>query len=628
MRKNPSQTRMKDRLRRGSLRVLATTDLHMNLRGYDYLSDQPNPTIGLTRIATLVKQARAEARANGTTCLLVDNGDGLQGTPLENLAHHDHDQPHPLMRAFGMLNYDAIGLGNHDFNFGLDALRQTLETAPCPVVCSNLECQAGAIALPTRPTVLLHRTIQCDDGVDRPLRIGILSLVPPQTVTWDSHLLTGNIRVRPFLESARDAVADLKAKRADVIVALAHTGFGAMEALKDQENALHPLTKLEGLDAIVGGHTHLPYPLSEANTGADAGCPTVLPGAAGSHLGVVDLELLWFETGGWRVGQSTAALRAVATIGGAPSYAAETPEDAKLVELLQPLHDKVRQRIAEPLGHTDVALHSYFSLFSTNHGSALVAAAQTDAVRRLLNGQPEAELPILSAVAPGKSGGRSGPLNFTEIWEGPLRLRDVASLHAYPDLLRAVLVDGRTLIEWLEMSASVFNQILPGSHNMPLQNDDRPGHNFDVLFGLDYRIDLSAPARFTACGQVVAPENRRIRDLTWRGQPVEQEQKFIVATNSYRVSGGGSFKALETAIQLAIKPIQISDLVRNYITERPKIARGDLLPNPWRFTHLPQTTVLLQTGPGAQRYLQDMVDQDVRMLEINKDGFLELELSL
>ena len=109
------------------MRLLGVTDLHANLYPYDYYRDCPDDSVGLARAASLVAQARSEA----PNCLLFDNGDILQGTPLGDLAAEaiagDPSASHPVIAAMNTLDYTAATLGNHDFNYGLEALERSEE---------------------------------------------------------------------------------------------------------------------------------------------------------------------------------------------------------------------------------------------------------------------------------------------------------------------------------------------------------------------------------------------------------------------------------------------------------------------------------------------------------------------
>lgn len=620
---------------RAHLQILATSDLHMHLMGYDYYGDQADSSVGLTHTAILIRTARAQAAERGALTLLFDNGDALQGAPMGDLATEASDRPHPLMRAFDHLGYDAIGLGNHDFNFGLETLGAVLAQASCPVVCSNLRRIDPDVVPQIVPYVVLDRSVQLD-GRQVPLRIGVLSFLPPQTVIWDAHLLQGRIAVDDIVASAQHWLPRLQRDGCDVVVALAHSGLSGGPACTGMENAVLPLAALGGIDAIIAGHTHLHLPSpshigldpDSAETGAVHGTPVAMPGTAGSHLGLIGLDLQANPQGRWRVVGFDCALRAIPGCPKAGGAAPPVPEDQTLCDLLAADHAATRVRMGQPVGQSAQALHSYFALFAPDRSLAVVAAAQAAALRLALVGTEAAGLPMLSATAPGKYGARSGPLNYTDVPAGRISERHVIDLYVFPNELCAVVISGQQVLDWLEMSASQFHQIDPGSCGQALINVKFPGHNFDVLHGLTWQIDLSVPARFYPEGTQRKGDNHRISDLCHDGQPVRGDQRFVVALNNYRANGGGGFAALKGAAPLPIIPVKITDILRDYLAGRlPPDPLADASP-PWGFVAMPGTSVSALTGPGAVAHLDDLQGRDVQVCGPDADGFLRLAIPL
>lgn len=617
---------------RARLRLLATTDLHMHLAGFDYHADRPDPAGGLTRVATLIRAARQEAREQGAAVLLFDNGDGLQGSPAGETAAARPQAPHPLMQAFGLLGYDAIGLGNHDFDFGLDALAAALADAPCPVVCSNLDPKGSPAQTCVAPVALLEVGV----GAPRPLSVGVLSLLPPQTVDWDRPLLEDRIAVGDMLEAARRRVRQLREMGADLIVALAHGGLGPARAVAGMENPVIPLAAIDGVDAIVGGHTHLPFPGPEHpgagpdlaavdfRAGSVHGKPVVMPGAGGSHLGVIDLDLHRDGSGRWVVSGAVSALHPVAQ-GGAGGRT--VPEEPHLARLIAPVHDATRSQLAEPIGKTESPLHSYFSLFAPDRALAVVAAAQAAALRPHLAARGLEHLPLLSAAAPARSGGRGGPSHYTDVPAGPVSRRNLHSLCPYPNHLQAVIVTGAQLRDWLEHAAGLFRRVDGGEDGQQLTDPAFPGHDFDVLHGVSYAVDLSAAARFSRRGHALDGGGRRIVDLRHDGRPVEDAQQFVVALGSYRANGGGHVAALAGAEHLPLPPLPVRDAVADYLSGR--IGPDPLATiSPWRFVPVPGQHVSARTGPGAVRYLSEIEARGITVSGQDADGFLRLRIPL
>lgn len=613
------------------VRILATTDLHMNLGSFDYYADRPDPTVGLTRCASLIRHARQEARDD--LVLLFDNGDSIQGTPLGDLAVQDTSARHPLMRAFEELDYDAIGLGNHDFNFGLEVLNRILADAACPVVCSNVDSVENA-ALNWLSSLVLERSVVID-GRAWPIRIGVLSVLPPQTLDWDTQHLNARVRITDIVETATATARDLREQGCDLIVALAHTGLTAEPHKALAENAAIPLAQTADVDALITGHTHLLFPGQthvelegvDAIAGLLHGKPAVMPGSAGSHLGQVDLQITSDGMGGWTIGASECQLRPISRPTGLAETKALAQEDPALTKLFHDHHSQTRRDMQQPVGRVEQPLHSYFTFFAEDRGLACVAAAQAAALRAYQSSTIARDLPLLSAAAPSKFGGRAGPRKYTDVPAGSVSLRHVADLHVFPNELSAVIATGKQIRDWLDMSASVFNQITPGSSHLHLRNHEHPGHNFDVIHGLNYEIDIAQPARFDLSGRVLDPNHSRIRNLCYAGRPVADDDRFAVALTNYRANGGGNFAALRDAVPIPVPSHRIQQLIRDYVA-------GALPPEPeivspcWRLTPIPNTRALERTGPGASPHLAELPYERALDLGLDSDGFLRLSIAL
>ena len=644
---------------RRRLRILATTDLHMQLVGFDYCADRPEESGALTRLAHLIALARTEAEAEGADLLLLDNGDALQGTPMGDVAA-TLDGVHPLMQAFAHLRYDAIGLGNHDFSFGIPRLERILNDAPCPVICSNLDRLDPSLLPQIRPETVLQR-----GPPEAPIRIGVFSVIPPQTVLWEAEHLQGRVVIDDILACADRRARALKAQGCDLVLALAHTGLDRDSAEPGMENAAIPLAALPAIDVMIAGHTHLRLPHdqhpglseAEARAGRVKGKPVVMPGAYGSHLGVIDLELELAPDPAapgstapgstapdpaapaarrrWQLRQARTALRAAAAV----------PEEPVLRRRLAPHHDTTRVACSIPAGHSRVPLHSHFALIGHDRALAMVAAAQAAALRPLVAGTEHEGLPILSAAAPAKCGGRGGPRNFTDVPAGPLTQRHIADLCPYPNDLRAVIVNGAQIRAWLEQAAALFHRIAPGTRAAELVDRRRAAHDFDVLFGLDYVIDLSQPDLSQPdqdrADQDRADQNRadhraaaaaattgRIRALCHDGRPVRPDQRFIVAISNYRVSGGGNFAALYRARELPLPRMPVRDVLNRYLQGSLPSDPLERLPMPWRFAPVPGSSALLRTGPAARAHLSELHGRGIEDRGLDEDGFLQLLLPL
>ncbi len=529
------------------LRILETTDLHVHILPFDYFKNRPTPTLGLARTAGLIETLRAEV----PNTLLFDNGDYLQGSPMgDYMAFARGLRPgdlHPMIAAMNRLGYDAATLGNHEFNFGLDFLKNALARAAFPVVSANVVTALGTDPGTDRtllpPWTILERRVQ--DGVGRMhvLRVGVIGLLPPQTGIWDHDHLEGRVFFRDIVETAAALIPAMRQAGADLVVALAHSGIGESDAVPGMENAAIPLARVPGLDALLMGHAHQVFPSAafaglagvDVARGTIEGTPSVMAGCYGSHVGVIDLMLLR-DASRWHVTASVAHTRPIAATRRNGTFVARVKSRPDVISAAAKAHDATRRYMARPVGVTPVRLSTHLALVSDCAAVRVVARATADHVRRVLAGGPHAHLPVLGVASPFKAGGRSGPLNYTDIAAGPLALRHMADLYVFPNQLRALHVTGADLAEWLERSAAIYRHVAPDVADQPLIDPGFPSYNFDMIAGVSYVIDASAAARYDARGILIDPCARRVRGLSRAGIPVAPHDEFIVATNSYRQS--------------------------------------------------------------------------------------------
>ena len=234
----------------------------------------------------------------------------------------------------------------------------------------------------------------------------------------------------------------------------------------------------------------------------------------------------------------------------------------------------------------------------------------------------------MSAVSAGKTGGRSDPGYYTDIPAGPVLRRHIVDLHIFPNQLRAVILNGADLADWLEISASSFHRVAPGSACSDLLDPSVPGYMFDVIFGLTYVIDVTTPARYFPNGTVRSPNNRRVRDIRFANVPVDPAQRFVVVTNSYRASGGGGVPALNSAEPVLMPATEIRDALTDYFAGTLPADPLETAPGPWRFEQAPGTRVSVRTGPGAHKYLDDLAGRNVQTHGLDGDGFLKISFDL
>ncbi|EBA13202.1 bifunctional 2',3'-cyclic-nucleotide 2'-phosphodiesterase/3'-nucleotidase [Roseobacter sp. CCS2] len=581
----------------GRLRVLETTDLHMQLLDYDYFADKPDHSIGLIGLADQIKALRDE---DGVTTLLFDNGDLLQGNPLADhiAAHAKPNETHPMIAALNTLQYDAMTLGNHEFDYGLDFLRNTLTKAGFPVVSANISCDDGdRLAV---PFCILDREILCNDGNQRPIKIGITGFAPPQIADWDDARSSSGIKVDDIVASASRVIPQIRAAGADVIIALCHSGIGADEHLPRMENAALPLARVDGIDALLLGHTHEAFPdpaiPSTANadygTGLLHGKPAVMATFCGKSLGVLELDLKWDANGWYIAGQRTSLVPT-------RKSSEDSPLRRKLRGLVSVPHNATLNKMRAPIAQTQVPIASYFATIQPDLSQQILARAMKRAVATAL--KDSAQLPLLAAKSSFRFGGRSGLGHYIDIPPGPITLRDAAAIFPFTDALCAVRRTGRQLRLWLERAAAHYNQVQPGVSDQPLINPQSAGYNCDTIFGLSYQIDLTQPARFNTHGVEINAKAARIQHIRYQDQAVGDDDIFLVATNSFRAKGGGGFPTIAPADIALMTTQSVRGHLIDYLTESGTIATP--VHATWSFAPIPRTAARFASAPAAQQHM-------------------------
>lgn len=617
------------------LRILETTDIHTNIVNYDYYQDKNTDEFGFAKTATLIAKARQEAKNS----LLFDNGDLIQGNPLGDYVAKikplKDGETHPVYKAMNLLNYDAGNVGNHEFNFGLDHLQRSLKGAKFPYVNANVYIDDKDKDPKNdknyfTPYQIIEKTFKDDSGKDVKLKIGVIGFVPPQIMAWDKANLEGKVIAKDIVETAQKFIPEMKEKGADLIVAIPHSGLGNTEAAGIDENATYMLSKVPGIDAILYGHTHITFP----GTGYDKipgvdnakgtinGVAAVQPGFWGNHLGMIDLKLEQVD-GKWKVKDSQST---VVPIYDKPNKKALVDADQKIIDAVKDDHDHTVEWVRSAVGTTTAPIHSFFSLVQDDPSIQIVTNAQKWFVEKNIKGTELEGIPVLSAGAPFKAGGRNGATYYTNIPAGTIAIKNVSDLYIYPNTLNAVKVTGAQVQEWLEMSAGQFNQIDPKkTEEQPLINEAFPTYNYDVIDGVTYEIDVTEPAKYDKEGKVANPKANRIKNLSFNGKKVKANDQFIVVTNNYRASGGGHFPGLDGKNIVINSPDENRQVVIDYILSQKTI--NPAADNNWSFAPLKgKANVTFTTSPDAKPLAEKM--SNMKFISTLENGFAKFSLDL
>ncbi len=540
---------------RTTLTVLATADLHGNIYPFDDYVNRP-ANRGLAKIAHLV----GEIRRTKPNALLVDCGDTIEGSALE-YAHQRAVRaqgaaapPDPMMKVMNYLRYNAMVVGNHEFNFGLPVLFKAQREADFPWLAANITPAATeeeALALRKRQYGLAaermgERTfepmlLEEVNGV----QVAVIGLTTPAIPYWELPEHIRGYRFEPASEAARFWVRHAREiRRADLVILAVHsglerdpeTGAPAPDQLPG-ENAVYQLAMgTRGVDAIVFGHTHRELPQLILN-----GVLLAQPKNWGQSLAELTfvLERENVREGGngrWKVVEKSSRTIPVTDA---------TPADPQALALARSYHEAAQLYLDGPVATLRVPLDGALG--------RVMDTAALDAIHEVQLAAAKADVSL-------------APLFYPSVYipKGPVTVRQLAALYIYYNTLVAVETSGRALKEALEHAARFYNQYREngsGTAPGPLINPDVFGYNYDTAAGVTYRIDLTRPV------------GQRIVDLRFRGRPLEPGRKLRLALSSYRKSGGGGYAMFRNAPVLWQSSEDIRQLMIDHYT-RKKVIEG------------------------------------------------------
>ncbi|GEL06451.1 bifunctional 2',3'-cyclic-nucleotide 2'-phosphodiesterase/3'-nucleotidase [Rummeliibacillus sp. G93] len=602
------------------LRIMETTDVHTNLLDFDYYKNSVAPQLGLAKTATLVNKARKEVKNS----VLVDNGDLIQGTPLgtykATIDPLKKNEVHPMIKAMNIMKYDMASLGNHEFNFGLNFLKEVYNDATFGFVNANVykddhDNNPNNDKNQFTPYKIVNKKVKDESGKTQTIKVGYIGFVPPQISEWDKANLNNKVIVKGIVETAKKYVPIMKKKGADVVIAMPHSGFN--KDVTNTEDTIYALSKVKGIDAITFSHTHKVFPAKDiasldsifkdeqgnAAKGVDNkkgtinGVPAVQAGFGGGALGIIDLTLKKIK-GKWAITKSKSQAQTRSVL--------EEKADEKIKKAILKDHEATLKYINTPIGKTTDDIYSYFALVQDDPSIQVVTSAQKWFVEKYvaLNKPELKDLPILSVGAPFKAG-RNGKDEYTDIKKGDLTIRSAGDLYLYDNTLKALKVKGSNVKEWLEMVAGAFNTIdTSKTTEQSLLNPTFPVYNFDVIDGVQYQIDVTKPAKYSTTGQLENPTSSRIVNLTYDGKPIDPNQEFIVVTNNYRASGGGHFPGISESELVVDSADENRQILMDYISEVKEIT--PTADNNWSIAPIAQkVNVTFTTSPQAVDYIKE-----------------------
>lgn len=503
--------------------VLHTTDVHASLAAWDDLADRP-ANRGLVKIARLVADARREAPT-----LLLDAGDATSGSPIASVWRMgDRSRPEPVTAVMNAMGYDAMALGNHEFDPGPTLLERTRAASRFPWLAANVARVDGSAGFPAS----IVRTL---GGV----RIGVVGVCTPAVSRMADAAWWAPWKFDSPVDAAKREVERLRTvEKCDAIVLLAHTGLesdprtGEMrKGDAEDENWGGRLARgVPGVDLLILGHTHASVPY--ANVGP------VLVTQAGSRaeaLGKVELTFTRDAAGQpWKLDKRFATLQAVTDT---------TPSDPEIESLVRPYAEATRTALAERVATAAGPIAAPRGRFADSNLWRLIHQVQLDVTK--------ADVSLAALFDPS-----------VRIAAGPITRRDLLRIYPYDNSLDMVEMTGAALKQALEQSARGL-AAYTYEDGRPLTEPGWPAWNFDMAAGVRYEVDLTRPA------------GDRIVNLTWQGKALDPAQVLTVAVNGYRANGGGAFASVAKAKKLWTSTNTMPEILEAWARSRGTIDLDD-----------------------------------------------------
>jgi len=499
-----------------SLTLLDTTDIHGRIVPWDYYRDKPENR-GLAKIATLIREARAE----DPNALLLDCGDTIQGTPLAYyFAQKDTSKPNSLIAAFNLLHYDAMAVGNHEFNFGEEAMWKAKSESRFPWLAANIkQTYTGGVPY-FRPYIIKHV---------KGVRIGIVGFVTPGIPHWEIPDHYKGYQFEPIVSAAKRVIPQLR-PQVDLLVLIMHSGFFRdpisgeewPEQMPGENTVADVAEQVPGIDVIFFGHTHSELPEKFIN-----GVLLSQPKNWGTSLARADVSMTRNAGRHWEVSSKHSRIIPVT---------AQVPPDPEIMRLAEPYQEETEKYLDTPIATSARDLSGKYARYEDSPLLDVVQNAQLDA------GHGDVSMATMFYAG-------------VRVPAGPVTVRQAAALYVYDNTLYVVQMTGAQLKEALEHAASFFSQWpLP-----PGESERLPSYNADQAEGVSYEMDLTRPV------------GDRVRNLQLHGKPLDPAQTLRVAINNYRYKGGGGYSVYKGLPVLFRSPLEIREVLIDYLTRTKTI---------------------------------------------------------
>lgn len=473
------------------IKIVHTSDLHGYFFPTDYL-DRERKAIGYLSLLNNIKKDEFT--------ILTDGGDTLQGS---SFAYYVKEFMNSEILADMMQNVDYYTLGNHDFNYGYDYLKNYTKNMRGKLLCANVIDKSGEINLS-------NYAIKEING----FKIGIVGIVTDWVNLWERKENLENFEIRDSFETAKEVLKILKKEKTDFNILIYHGGYEidlkTGEKLSDtSENVGGKIAEELDYDLILAGHQHMELSGKIGNTFA------IETPANGTKAAVIEID---------------AEDKKISA-----SFIEPKLEENYLIKKYESIEEKVQDYLDMPIAKLSRDYLPEDKIKMATEGSALA-----DLINKIQMEYTSSDISITSFA------------NVVSGLKKNLTTRDVLNTYRFPNTAIVLEIDGKTLREALEQNYTYIEY--NGEYKIAKRflEPKEEHYNFDFFYGINFELNLKKE------------NGNKIGKIYFKEKEIKNEDKFSIVMNNYRATGAGGFDMYKNLKVLKSYDKEISEILLNY----------------------------------------------------------------
>ncbi len=627
------------------IRLMFTTDLHGALTTTNYETGSSKATGTLARCATLIKQGRAEKPENNT--FLFDLGDALYDYSTDYIFEHDSTSVQPIYSAMKSLGYDAITLGNHEFDYNLSYIQNQIANSGLQDICvvSNVR-YATTQKHVWKENMMLTRTVTASDGSTIDIKIGIIGETQP-TLSTKRSKYTNTLSTQDIVESTQEQATALKAAGADLIVVLSHSGVGTEAPSSGFSNVSYALTKIPEVDVVLAGHAHQYFPSNrtasakyyelsgvDKETGLANGKNLIMIADKGAAIGIADLTITRGADSSLQILDRTSTIQET-TADVAVDNDINNNYMGTWKNTFVATYSNILGEISDPSSY-----NNYFAALEDNSLMQLINDAKMNRALKIINTTKTdyANLPVIAASTYIKSGSDDDKefVSFSDYFLESY----LSNVQIYRTGIFLYQISGKQLKEWMEWSASAYattseattvsssairDEGIDYSQTL-LQSDWNSNFsNFYVFDGVEYVIDTTVGPRYDISGNKIS-DCQRITSLTRNGVAISDADQFIIATNKLDTTTNNLITEINAQKVYGAASLRWRTVVKDYLENLSlNSTLGNVADNNWHVitkknsSQVVKSALTSETVASQKEWITDIAAVDSNFIYYNVD---------